>query len=129
MSILCSTKLTREIDYDVEGGRSDGPLSNRLRDEKEVVPLRLGHGRVDDGPRRRIRQLTSAWHKESMIDPLLNDDEGELGIVLGRNLMEGRLDLDDFVLHHRPQLPVRDPVSIKDYAVRKLALSRIKVFT
>ena len=56
-----------------------------------------------------------------MVDALLDDDEGELGVVLGRDDVEGRLDLHDFVLHHRPQLTVGDAVPIEDDAVRKFA--------
>ena len=37
--------------------------------------------------------------EESVVDPLLDDDEGESGIVVGGDLSEGCLDLDDFVFH------------------------------
>ena len=95
----------------------DGSLANILRDDEEVVPLRQGDAFVDHGSSRGVAVVGPFLGVESAVDPLVDDDVGELRINL--QLREdvsyvgdlSFLDVSDLSLAHAISIdndPVRD---------------------
>ena len=59
--------------------------------------------------------------EEAVVDSFLDDDEGELRVVIGGNLAESGLQLDHFVFHYQTKLTIRDAIAVEDDAIRQLA--------
>ena len=95
----------------------DGSLANILRDDEEVVPLRQRYGVVDHSSGWGVSEVRPFTCVEPSVDPLVDDDEGQLRLdlqVLEYSTYVGDLcflDVSDLSLAHAIAIdndPLRD---------------------
>ena len=104
-------------------GRVDSALAYALRDQKEVEPLRQRHDVVHHGSGRRVDGRASVVDlEEPGVDPLGDDDEGELRVHVV--LLEQALDGGNLHLLDLRNLSVAHSVPIDDDSPRKAAVVR-----
>ena len=101
---------------DVVGGWVDGALANVLRYDEEIVPLRKGDAVVNDRTGGRVAVVRALHGVEPAVDPLVDDDEGELRRHL--QIREDLPDACDLSLLHVADLPLANAVAVDDNLVR-----------
>ena len=91
---------TRCILDDVVAGRVHSSLPNRLRDQEEVVPLRLRHNVINYSSTRWIGWL-SCHLEEPGVNSLTDDDVGEQQLIICETRgSEAVLNCRNLMLHH-----------------------------
>lgn len=148
-----STRLESErlayLDHVVTGG-VDGALSHGLRDEEEVVPLGechlrtivvkikelkiyiminkmamncISHHIVHDSTGGRVDMVAAGLLDKLGVDPLVNNDEGKLQIVLKAAILQGFLDGIHLMVDNVGDLSIAHTIPRKQISERKKTIS------
>jgi len=104
--------LDRIVNHDVMGGRNHS-LSGGLADQEEVV----GIGRHDVGVhncagQRVSESLSVVAFEESLVHSLIDKDDHHFDFIFRTNLLDGRLDLREFVHQDGLALRLTDTITV-----------------
>ena len=118
----CFGKLTI-VEGDIEVSGEDTALSSGLRDQVEVVlslaVLVLHDLGVDQATRGWVHDTTAVLQEESLSDPLVDDDNSDVRLLLGQvvGLVDGLPQLGDLLLQHLSAHPIAHTVAIDNKVV------------